>query len=513
VSKVEVFEQIRLAHRDDGLSIRALADRFKVHRRDVRAALLSAVPPERKRPVRVSPVTGEWRPWIKQVLLDDRDAPVKQRHTAKRIRDRLAVEKHVVISPSAVREVVVSVRAEIAAEQAIVGSLPVKGFVPQTRLPGKEAEVDWGQFQAVIGGVPVTLHLFAMWSAFATCGFHRAYANEAQESFTDGHVRAFARFDGVPLLVRYDNLKTAVVKILKGRDRIENQQFIALRSHYGFSSFFCEPGIDGAHEKGGVEGDIGRYRRNYLTPVPTFDTLADLNAHLEACDANDAGRWVHGRAGGVGSTAGGLARLEQGAMWPLPSEPFTAVTRLTARVDTKARVCVRQSFYSVPARLVGQRVTVQLGAETVIINHDSVRVAAHVRAIHRKTEVLDLDHYLELLWRKPGALPSATALVQARASGRFRPEHQQLWDLARRRLGDPAGTRVLCDVLLLHRNHTTVDVIAGITAALAVDNIDPAVIAVETRRAVEHQQPVPTAPAERQPDLTTYDSLLGRTHK
>jgi hypothetical protein len=461
----------------------------------------------------VSPVTGEWRPWIKQVLLDDRDAPVKQRHTAKRIHDRLAVEKHVVISPSAVREVVVSVRAEIAAEQAMAGSLPVKGFVPQTRLPGKEAEIDWGQFQAVIGGVPVTLHLFAMWSAFATCGFHRAYANEAQESFTDGHVRAFARFDGVPLLVRYDNLKTAVVKILKGRDRIENQQFIALRSHYGFESFFCEPGIDGAHEKGGVEGDIGRYRRNYLTPVPTFDTLADLNAHLEVCDANDAERWVHGRAGAVGSTAGGLARLEQGAMWPLPAEAFSAVTRLTARVDTKARVCVRQSFYSVPARLVGQRVAVQLGAETVTINHDSVRVAAHVRAIHRKTEVLDLDHYLELLWRKPGALPSATALVQARASGRFRPEHQQLWNLARRRLGDPAGTRVLCDVLLLHRTHTAVDVIAGIVAALAVDNIDPAVIAVETRRAVEHQQPAPTAPAERLPDLTTYDSLLGRTHK
>jgi len=510
VSKVEVFEKIRLAHRDDGLSIRALSELFKVHRRDVRAALLSAVPPERKRPVRSAPVTGEWRAWIKQILVADREAPKKQRHTAKRIHDRLAAEKQVMISPSTCRHLVAVLRAEVAAEAAVAGSLPVKVFVPQTRLPGKEAEVDWGQFQAVIGGVTVTLHLFAMWSAFATCGFHRAYANEAQESFTDGHVRAFARFNGVPLLVRYDNLKTAVVKILKGRSRIENQQFIALRSHYGFESFFCEPGVEGAHEKGGVEGDIGRYRRNFLTPIPTFATLADLNTHLEECDRKDAERWVHGRAGGIGSTAGGLARLEQGQMWSLPAEPFAAVSRLDARVDTKARVCVRQSFYSVPARFVGQRVAVLLGAETVTMSHANINIAAHVRAIQRKTEVLDLDHYLEVLWRRPGALPSSTALVQARASGRFRPEHQQLWDLARRRLGDGAGTRVLCDVLLLHRNHPTADVLAGITAALAVDNIDPAVIAVETRRAIEHQQPPEPAAGERVPDLTTYDSLLGR---
>ena len=509
--KVELFEQIRLVHRDERLSVRALAVRFGVHRRDVRLALMSPVPPPRKRSVRSAPVSGVWRSWIREILVADAVAPKKQRHTAVRIRDRLAAEKQVVISPSTCRKVVAELRVELAGEAAAGGSLPVKVFVPQTRLPGREAEVDWGQFQAVLGGVTVTLHLFAMWSAFATCGFHRAYVNEAQESFLDGHVRAFARLDGVHVRVRYDNLKTAVTKILKGRDRIENERFIALRSHYGFESFFCEPGIEGAHEKGGVEGDIGRFRRSYLTPVPVFATLAELNIFLEACDVKDAGRWVHGRIPGVGSTAGGLARLEQGAMWPLPVEVFAAVTRLTARVDTKARVCVRQSFYSVPARLTGQRVDVVLGAETVTVRHANIEVAAHVRAVQRRSEVLELDHYLEVLWRRPGAMPSATALVQARTSGRFRPEHQQLWDTARRHLGDAAGTRVLCEVLLLHRQHAAVDVLAGITAAMAVGSIDAAVIAVETRRAIEHQQPaVAPAPLERPPDLTTYDSLLGR---
>ena len=507
MSKVELYEKIRLARRDEALSVRALAARFRVHRREIRAALSSPEPAPRKAPQRAAPVTGVWHGWIREVLVADRGAPRKQRHTAARIRDRLAEEQGVLISESQCRVVVARIRSEIAAE---VGT-PVKVFVPQTRLPGVEGEVDcrWGQFEAVIGGQTVTLHLFSMWLAFSTRGFHRAYVNEAQESFTDAHVRAFERFDGVPRRVRYDNLKTAVVKILAGRDRTENERFIALRSHYGFESFFCEPGIGGAHEKGGVEGDIGWFRRNHLTPVPVFDTLADLNGFLERCDTADGQRWVTGRGPGAGGRVEALAALERPAMWTLPAERFAAVTRLTARVDTKSRVCVRQCFYSVPVRHVGRRVLVELGAETVTANVDGVVVAAHVRGVHRRSEILDLDHYLEVLWRRPGAMPGATALAQARATGRFRPEHQQFWDLARRRDGDQAGTRALCDVLLLHRYHHTDHVIAGIRAALSIGNVDPAVVAVETRRAIEHLQPEPAVgPVERVPDLSVYDQLL-----
>jgi len=505
LSKVELYEKIRLAHRDERLSVRALSVRFRVHRRDVRAALVSPEPASRKAPQRAAPLTGAWHGWIREVLVADRDAPRKQRHTAKRIRDRLAEEHGVLISESQCRAVVAKIRAEIATE----AGTPTKVFVPQTRLPGAEGEVDWGQFDAVIGGQTVTLHLFSMWLAFSTRAFHRAYVNEAQESFTDAHVRAFERFDGVPRRVRYDNLKTAVVKILTGRDRTENERFTLLRSHYGFESFFCEPGIAGAHEKGGVEGDIGWFRRNHLTPVPAFDTLAELNAYLEECDTADLQRWVTGRGPGAGERVHALATLEQPALWPLPVERFAAVTRLSARVDTKSRVCVRQCFYSVPVRHVGSRVIVELGAETVTVHAAGNTVASHVRGVHRGSEILDLDHYLEVLWRRPGAMPGATALAQARSTGRFRPEHQQFWDAARRRDGDTAGTRALCDVLLLHRYHHTDHVIAGIRAALSIGNTDPAVVAVETRRAIEHLQPEPAVgPVERVPDLSIYDQLL-----
>ena len=506
MSKVELYEKIRLARRDEQLSVRGLAVRFGVHRREVRAALHSPEPAPRKVAQRVSPVTGAWHGWIREVLVADRDAPRKQRHTAKRIRDRLAQEHGVLVSESQCRVVVARIRAEIA---AVVGA-PVKVFVPQTRLPGAEGEVDWGQFEAVIGGQTVRLHLFTMWLAFSTRAFHRAYVNEAQESFTDGHVRAFERFGGVPRRVRYDNLKTAVTKILRGRDRAENERFIALRSHYGFESFFCEPGIDGAHEKGGVEGDIGWFRRNHLTPVPTFGTLAELNGFLEECDATDAQRWVTGRGPGAGDRVEALAGWERPALWALPTEPFAAVTRLSARVDTKSRVCVRQCFYSVPVRHVGSRVIVELGAETVTVHAGGTRVATHVRGVHRRSETLELDHYLEVLWRRPGAMPAATALAQARETGRFRPEHQQFWDTARRNKGDSAGTRALCDVLLLHRYHQSDHVIAGIRAALSIGNTDPGVVAVETRRAIEHHlgpEP-PVEPLERQPDLSVYDQLL-----
>jgi transposase len=505
LSKVELFEQIRLARRDEGLSVRALSARFRVHRRDVRAALVSPVPPARKTPVRASPVTGVHVAWIREVLRADLSAPPKQRHTAKRIRERLAAERGVVVSESQCRVVVARLRAELAVPAP-------KVFVPQRRLPGAEGEVDWGQFQVVIAGRSVVLHLFSMWLAFSTRGFHRAYVNEAQESFIDGHVRAFEHFEGVPGRVRYDNLRTAVTKIMSGRSRVENDRFVTLRSHYGFESFFCEPGIGGAHEKGGVEGDIGRFRRNHLVPVPVFDSVEDLNAHIDECMRTDDTRFVIGRGEGPGDIVASLFRFEQGALWQLPTERFAAVVRLTARVDTKSRVCVRQCFYSVPVRYAGQRVDVELGAETVTVRAAERVVATHRRALHRGSEVLELDHYLEVLWKRPGAFPAATALLQARGSGRFRPEHQQYWDAARRRHGDTNGTRALCEVLLLHRTVAADHVIAGINAALSVASVDPDVVAVEARRAIEHHTTQPaSSPVQRPPSLADYDQLLNHT--
>ncbi len=282
---------------------------------------------------------------------------------------------------------------------------------------------------------------------------------------------------------------------------------------YGFDSFFCQPGLDGAHEKGGVEGEIGRFRRRHLTPMPVLPTLAALNEALVAADARDDARRIAARR----ETVGAAAARELTLLRALPATAFDPAQVLSCRVDAKARVCVRQSHYSVPAHLAGRRVTARLGADSVHIIADGKVVARHVRSLHKGSEDLVLDHYLEVLARKPGALAGATALVSARAAGGFTVTHQQFWDAARRAHGDGAGTRALIAVLLLHRTLPAGAVTAGISAALGMGRPDPDLVAVEARRhhdaahlAATVSAPPTAAPAPPRPlpTLRGYDELI-----
>ncbi len=210
-----------------------------------------------------------------------------------------------------------------------------------------------------------------------------------QEAFLEGHVVAFGRLGGVPALIRYDNLKPAVARVLRGRDRIETERFVAFRSHHGFDSFFCEPGEAGAHEKGGVENEVGRFRRRHLVPVPRVADLAAANALLAAADRADDARHVDGRR----QTVGALAAAERAFLRPLPAEPFDPTVHLAPKVDRKARIAVRGSQYSVPVRLAGRHVDVRLGASRITVLAEGRQVAVHERSLHKGEQVLVLDHY------------------------------------------------------------------------------------------------------------------------
>lgn len=505
---MEQFERIRREHRDEGLSIRALADRHNVHRRTVRRAIADAVPPVRKPSQRQAPVLGPYESTIRRWLIEDLDAPRKQRHTARRIWQRLVEEEGAVVAESSVRNLVARLRTEISPGRQVM--------VPQTHPPAEEAEVDFGEFTAVIAGVVMKLFMFCLRLSHSGKAVHVAYANQTQESFLDGHVRAFAALGGIPVgMIRYDNLKPAVIRVALGRERFEHPRFVALRSHYGYDSFFCAPGIEGAHEKGGVEGEIGRFRRRHLTPVPHVASLAALNEALAAADARDDARRIGARAETVGAAAG----RELPLLNPLPGEPFDVSLSLSCRVDAKARICVRQSYYSVPARFAGRRLEARLGATKVVVLDAGRPVAEHTRSLHKGTEDLVLDHYLEVLTRKPGALAGSTALASARATGAFTPAHQRFWDTARRQLGDGPGTRALVGVLLLHRTLPAEAVALGLAAAVTMSNLDADLVAVEARRAMlanPAPQPVRLPPTASQaaalerpaPSLTNYDQLL-----
>ncbi len=179
---------------------------------------------------------------------------------------------------------------------------------------------------------------------------------------------------------------------------------------------------------------------------------------------------------------GEAAAAELAWLRPLPEKVFDSATVLPAvKVDLKGRICVRQSFYSVPVGLARRSLTVRLGAREIEAVAEGKVVARHVRSLHKGTEDLVLDHYLEILVRKPGAMPGSIALAQARASGAFGPSHERFWADARRRLGDGAGTRALIGVLLLQRLLPAAVVTEAMEAALGIGSVDPDVVAIEAR--------------------------------
>lgn len=224
----------------------------------MRQALASPLPPPRRRPEdRPAPKLGAYRPLIDEWLLADREAPRKQRHTARRVWERLRAEHGVEVSERQVRRYVRRRRREIG--------LPVdEMFVPQVHEPGVEAEVDWFEAEVELAGQRRDLYFFLMRACYSGAAFAIAFERQTQQAFLEAHVEAFRFFSGSFAVIRYDNLRAAVKQILRGRRRVEQDRFVALRSHYLYESVFTRPGKEGAHEKGGVEGEAGRFRRRNL---------------------------------------------------------------------------------------------------------------------------------------------------------------------------------------------------------------------------------------------------------
>jgi transposase len=499
---VEQFEQIRRDRAREGLSIRALARRHGVHRRAVRQALESAVPPPKRAPKsRPAPKLGPYRARIDEWLAADQEAPRKQRHTARRIWQRLVEEHGADVSERQVERYVAAKRREIG---------EVEAFVPLVSDAGVEAEVDWGQAQVIVRGEPVDINLFLMRACHSGASFVAAFHSETQQAFLEGHVAALQFFGGVFDLIRYDNLKAAVAQVMKGRRRVESDRFVALRSHYGFDSSFCLSGKQGAHEKGGVEGEVGRFRRRHLVPVPKVESLTELNERLEAACWADLDRTIVGRSEPVGE----MLTRERQLFSPLPLEPHCTTEEASPRVDSKAMVTVRQNRYSVPARLAGMRVRAQVGAREIAIWHDGGVVATHERLAGHHGASAQLDHYLDLLSRKPGALARSLALRQERDRGDWPQCFDRLWSAIDERVGAQEAARQMVDVLMLCRDlgpHKVELAVRGALAAGAHDGRAVALLARRTERAAppvlaleEHLAGVGSPPPQ---DLSGYDRL------
>jgi len=390
---VEVYAAVRRFVFNEGNSQREAARVFGLHRETVAKMCRFSLPPgyTRTKPV-AKPKLGPLLPVIDAILEADRTAPVKQRHTAKRIFERLRDEHGFGGGYTVVKDYVRLCRARSR-----------ETFVPLAHPPG-HAQVDFGEAVGIIGGVRRKMHFFCMDLPYSDAPFVKAYPAETTEAFLDGHVSAFAFFGGVPQSILYDNLKIAVARICGDGKRERTRAFTGLVSHYLFADRFGRPGK--GNDKGKVEGLVKHARAKFMTPIPQAASFDDFNAELlERCRARQGER-----AGRHAETIGERLLADLAAMRALPTGTFEPCEVRAARVSSTALVRYRTNDYSVPTRYGFQDVVVKGFVDTVVLLCGGAEIARHPRSYGTGEFVADPLHYLALIETKPGALDQAAAL-------------------------------------------------------------------------------------------------------
>jgi transposase len=384
------YELIRRLHFREGLSRHEISRRTGLHRQTIRKMLLYAQPPGyRLRQPRYKSKLGPFLGIIDQILADDQRAPQKQRHTAWRILARLREEFGFSGSYTIVKDYVREKRLRMK-----------EVYFPLEHRPGT-SQIDFGAARVIIGGREMKALVFCLALPYSDALFVKAYPTEALEAVQDGHTAAYAFFGGVPPTALYDNMSTAVKTILTDRHRKLTDGFLALRSHYLFTSQFCLVGRP--NEKGVVERLVGYARRNYLVPVPRYTSWEALNAYL----LDQCYKRLSLTASGQGQTIGQRLDQERDTFLPLPAAPFEACRVEERKVTSLSLVRFQTTNYSVPVAYAYREVTVKAYVERVEICHKDALIACHPRCYEKNEFVFDPLHYLPLLESKPGALDGA----------------------------------------------------------------------------------------------------------
>ena len=384
--EMEQWARVRRKVLVDGQSKRSVMSEEGLHWESLQKMLSHSQPPGYRRVKRRGRKIDQHVPWIGQVLEADRQLPRKQRHTAKRIFDRLKAEQGYEGGYTAVKELVAEIK-----------TMKQEVFVPLIHRRG-EAQVDFGHALANVNGTLKKCPFFVMSLPYSDAFYVQVFERECTESFWEGHVRAFGFFGAVPTRISYDNSKVAVAQMLGGRDRKLTDGFLQLKSHYLFEEHFCLAAR--GNEKGVVEGMVRYSRSNFLVPVPQVRSLDELNARLEVSCREDLKRRLRGH----GQRKEQLLVEDVAAMRELPPTPFEASRVLATRASNLSLVRFDRNDYSVPVRCAHREVVVKGDCESVRVYHQEQLVAGHRRIWEKEQVCFDPIHYLALLERKPGAL-------------------------------------------------------------------------------------------------------------
>ena len=493
---MEKWTEVRRRVLTGELSKRAACQEYGINWRTLAKMLAHAEPPGyRRKAKREQPVVGPHLAWIHEVLEHDKQEPVKQRHTAKRIFDRLKVERGYAGGYTMVKE---AVRTWKDATKEV--------FVPLSHPPG-EAQVDFGFAYVDVAGERQQVALFVMSLPYSDAVYIQAFPRECTEAFVEGHNRAFRFIGGVPKKIRYDNSKIAVAKITGSRERQVTKEFQRLQSHYLFETQFCL--VRRANEKGHVEGLVDFGRANFLVPVPKVASLVELNETLGERCREDLGR----RSWGKNGTKALRLEEERSALLPLPAQECEARRITQANANSLSLVQFDTNRYSVPVKYAHRTITVVATVDDVKLVYEDRLVARHRRHWGRERYFYDPIHYLTLLERKPGAFDYARPLADWQLPECFNVLRRRM-----ERTPDGLGTKEFIRVLLLLEKASLEELSAAVEYAMGLGIADADTIRV----IVEHQRESPVALfcLDSRPhlklvhvpptDITAYASLLGQ---
>ncbi len=505
---VKEWEQIRRAYYIEGKTINEIARESGRAWRTVKKMVESESPPtyrkQKKRPARK---LGPYQKKIRELLAQNKTLPHKQRWTSPTI--LLEIQK---TGYSGAESTIRHYIAEIRKAHKDEARRKTEVFLPLEFDPGTDAQVDWGEAAVIMNGVQVTVQLFLMKLSYSRRTFVMAFPSQKQESFWLGHVKAFAFFGGVPHRISYDNLKTAVQKVLRGKKRIEQQAFYHFRGVYLFESHFCTPGA--GHEKGQVEHSVGYFRRRHLVPLPQVESYAELNNFLyQRCVAED-----HRQVQGQPTSIGEMWQAEQGVLRPLPTHPFACCQTVAVRLNRYSQVQLETNRYSVPTDKGQPQMMAKLYpfAVEIYTTDESNPVAVHDRCYEKHQEIINPHHYLPLIRNNPGALRHAKPVRRWREQ--WDKVYEQLLAHLEEKWPDGRGAREFVQILYLHRHHSGQELTAAIEQAIAhhcahLDGVqlwltqlnqpDPAFTSVDLG---DHQlQGIGEQPLQ----LAMYDTLVG----
>jgi transposase len=476
-------------------SKRSICRQFDIHWDTLQKILLHGEPPgyRQARP-RSRPKLEPFLASIHQILQDDRKAPRKQRHTVRRIFQRLRDEH--------------GYRGGLTMVQGVVQAWregQAEAFLPLAHRPG-DAQADFGRAVINIAGQSTIAAMFVMTLTHSDAIFCAVFPRECTLTFQEGHRLAFDCFGGVPRRITYDNTRIAVARIVGQRGEGTTAEFLRLKSHYLFESHFCR--VRSPNEKGHVESLLGYARRNFLVPVPEADSFASLNARLERCCRGDLDRTTRGQT----MTNAQLLERERAELLAMPEEPLSIRQVETVRANSLSLVRFDRNDYSVPTRYAHRRLTVVANVERVRLETTEMVIADHPRCWERGRTIFDPVHYLGLLERKPGALDFALPLEGWELPACFA--------VLRERLAEdrgPGGQVEYIRVLRLLEQATLEELTAAVEQGLRleVSAADGVRLILEHRR----ERPTETLDLEGRPhlqrvhvpaaDLSGYGSLCG----